>query len=97
MSDTGISDAFSIGLSANYIGKYYGDFTNTEERITGDYAVARFNINFEQDNWFIAGFINNAFDEDAQVSREPVGGRYPQGYAAIVDPRNLGFSITCHF
>jgi len=91
------SDELSIALSANYVDDYFGDFTNTNERVAGGYTLARLNVNYELENWLIAGFINNAFDENALITREPAGGRYPDGYAAIVDPRNVGLSVTYSF
>ncbi|WP_444927062.1 TonB-dependent receptor [Microbulbifer sp. TRSA002] len=94
-----ISDALSVGLSANYVGEYYGDFTNTEERVAGDYTLARLNVNYEGEDWSIAAYVNNAFNEEGFLTIEPAveGGRYPDGYAAIVEPRNIGVSATYRF
>ncbi|WP_445363605.1 TonB-dependent receptor [Microbulbifer sp. ANSA003] len=94
-----ISDALSVRLSANYVGEYYGDFTNTEERVAGDYTLARLNVNYEGEDWSIAAYVNNAFNEEGFLTIEPAveGGRYPDGYAAIVEPRNIGVSATYRF
>ncbi|WP_444957044.1 TonB-dependent receptor [Microbulbifer sp. ZKSA002] len=94
-----ISDALSVGLSANYVDEYYGDFTNTEERVAGDYTLARLNVNYEGEDWSIAAYVNNAFNEEGFLTIEPAveGGHYPDGYAAIVEPRNVGLSATYRF
>lgn len=91
------NDAFNVGLSVNYVDDYFGDFNNTEERIAGGYTLARLKANYEADNWSVAAFINNALGEEEFVSREPPSGRYPTGYVAIVDPRNVGVSVTYSF
>ncbi|WP_445354824.1 TonB-dependent receptor [Microbulbifer sp. EKSA008] len=91
------NDALSVGISANYVAEYYGDFANTEERVAGDYTLARLNVNYEGEDWNIAAFINNALDEEAYTNREPAGRSYPDGYAAIIDPRNFGVSATYRF
>jgi outer membrane receptor protein involved in Fe transport len=92
-----LTEALNIGLSVNYIDEYYGDFANTEERKAGDYVLTRFNVNYETENWLIAAFVNNALNEQALVSNEPVGRGYPRGYSAIVEPRNIGASVTYSF
>ncbi|AWF80430.1 TonB-dependent receptor [Microbulbifer sp. A4B17] len=92
-----ITDAINLGISANYVGEYYGDFTNTEERVAGDYVLTRLNANYEGQDWSISAYINNAFDEEGYLTVEPVGARYPDGYVAIVEPRNIGVSATYHF
>ncbi|MFA0812323.1 TonB-dependent receptor [Microbulbifer epialgicus] len=91
------SDALNVGFSANYVGEYYGDFTNTEERVAGDYTLVRLNINYEVENWTVSAFVNNALDEEAYLTLEPVSIRNPEGYAAIVDPHNVGMSVTYNF
>ncbi|MCP8898466.1 TonB-dependent receptor [Gilvimarinus xylanilyticus] len=92
-----LTDSFSIGATANYVGEYFGDFANTEERVAGDYTLLRLNANYEVGNWLITAFVNNATDEEALLSQEPVSGRYPYGYKSIVDPRNAGASVTYSF
>ncbi len=92
-----LNEAFNIGASMNYVGEYFGDFANTEERIAGDYTLVRLNANYEVNNWLVTAYVNNAFDEDAYLSVEPSGRRYPDGYVAIVDPRNIGVSVTYKF
>lgn len=92
-----LTDQLTFSVSANYVGEYYGDFENTEERVAGDYVLARMSLNYETDNWIFNAFVNNAFDEKAVLSRSPAARNYPDGYAAIVDPRNFGVSVTYQF
>ncbi|RUP83338.1 TonB-dependent receptor [Alteromonas sp. KS69] len=92
-----VTDAISVGGSVRYIGEYFGDFTNTAERVAGDYTIARFTANYTSDNWLLTAYLDNAFDETALVSQEPVSTRYPSGYAAVVDPRTVGVSATYRF
>ncbi len=84
-------------MSGNYVGEYYSDINNTEEREAGDYVISRVNIDYQNDAWRISGFVNNLFDEQAITVTEPAGRRYPDGYAAIVDPRNIGVNVTYSF
>lgn len=92
-----LNDKWSAGATARYIGEYYGDFTNTAERVAGDYTLVRVNANYTADNWLITAYIDNLFDETALVSQEPVSARYPAGFASIADPRNVGVSVTYRF
>ena len=92
-----LTEQFNIGISANYVDEYYGDFANTEERKAGGYVLTRLNVNYETENWLIAVFVNNALNEQALISNEPVGRSYPKGYSAIVEPRNIGASVTYSF
>ncbi|WP_076416573.1 TonB-dependent receptor [Shewanella sp. UCD-KL12] len=91
------SDELTFGMSGNYVGEYYSDINNSEERIAGDYVISRINIDYQNDAWRISGFVNNLFDEQAITVTEPAGRRYPDGYAAIVDPRNIGVNVTYSF
>lgn len=72
-------------------------FENTAERIAGDYTLVRFTANYTSDNWLLTAYIDNAFNETALVTQEPVGAPYPAGYAAVVDPRTVGVSATYRF
>lgn len=92
-----LNDAFSVGVSGNYVGEYFADIDNTESRIAGDYVVARLSVDYQKDNWRISGFINNMFDEQAMTVNEPPSANYVNGYAAIIDPRNLGVSVMYSF
>lgn len=92
-----LTEELSIGASVNYIDEYFGDILNTEERKAGGYTLTRFNVNYVNDNWFVSVFINNALDEEGLTAVEPVGRSYPLGYAAIVEPRNMGASVTYSF
>ncbi len=95
--DFWFTEQFQVGATVSYVDEYYGDFANTDERVGGDYTLVRLTASYELENWLFNGFVNNALDEDAIVSQEPVSGRYPEGYAAIVDPRNVGVSLTYRF
>ena len=90
-------EGFDIGFSANYVDDYFGEITNSEERVAGDYKVTKLDLSYEQENWLLTVFINNVFDEQALTTIEPEGSRYPQGYAGIVDPRTTGASVTYRF
>ncbi|WNO11466.1 TonB-dependent receptor [Teredinibacter sp. KSP-S5-2] len=91
------TEGFHIGVSANYVDEYYGDFSNTEERIAGDYTLVRVNSGYQFDHWKISAFVNNALDEEGIVTKEPAGRRYPTGYVSVVTPRNIGVSVTYSF
>lgn len=91
------TSAFSVGAGANYVGEYFGDFNNTEERVAGDYTLIRLNANYIVDHWQVQAFINNALDEEGILTEEPVSGRYPAGYVAIVAPRTIGASVIYSF
>ena len=92
-----LNDTFNVGVSVRYIGEYFGDFSNTEERVAGDYTLVRLTAGYETDNWSVTAFVDNLFDETAIVTQEPVSARNPAGYAAIADPRNVGVSATYKF
>ena len=84
-------------MSANYVDEYYGDLTNTEERVAGGYTITRATISYNSDDWLMSAYINNALDEEAFTSVEPASGRYPTGYVAVVSPQTLGASVTYRF
>lgn len=91
------SEGLYFGISANYVDEYYGDFSNTKERIAGDYTLVRLNAGYEVDHWKASVFINNALDEGGIVTREPAGRRYPTGYVSVVTPRSIGVSVAYSF
>jgi outer membrane receptor protein involved in Fe transport len=92
-----LTEVLNFGVSVNYVDEYYGDFANTDERKAGGYVLTRLNVNYETENWLIAAFVNNALGEEELVNNEPAGRSYPKGYSAIVDPRNIGASVTYSF
>lgn len=77
--------------------EYYGDLTNTQERIAGGYTITRATISYDSEHWLMSAYINNAFDEEEYTSVEPASGRYPTGYVAVVNPQTLGASVTYRF
>ncbi len=91
------TDSLKVNLSANYVDEFYGDLTNTEERVAGDYTLTRLTITYDTEQWLMSAFINNAFDEQEYTAREPASGRYPQGYVGVVNPQTLGASVTYRF
>ncbi|AQS37891.1 outer membrane receptor for ferrienterochelin and colicins [Shewanella psychrophila] len=91
------NDELSFGLSGNYVGEYFADINNTEERVAGDYVVSRFNVDYQTGEWRVSAFVNNLFDEQALTVNDPPSGRYPDGYAAVIDPRNVGVNVTYTF
>ncbi|ABE53911.1 TonB-dependent receptor [Shewanella denitrificans OS217] len=92
-----VNDELTLGLSGNYVGEYYADINNTTERVAGDYVVSRLNLDYQNDQWRVSGFVNNLFDEQALTVNEPANRSYPQGYAAIIEPRAFGVSVTYSF
>lgn len=92
-----LTDEFTFGLSGNYVSEYFGDIDNTEDRVAGDYVVSRLNVDYQNDAWRISAYVNNLFDEQGITTFEPASGRYPTGYAAIIDPRNVGATVTYQF
>ncbi|MEI6894848.1 MAG: TonB-dependent receptor [Colwellia sp.] len=92
-----LTDALTTSFSYNMVDEYFGEVSNTEERVAGDYQVARVSINYEMEQWQFNLFVNNAFDEEGITAFEPISDRYTQGYAGIVDPRTFGGSVTFSF
>jgi outer membrane receptor protein involved in Fe transport len=92
-----LTDALTTSFSYNMVDEYFGEVSNTKERVAGDYQVARVSVNYEMEQWQFNLFVNNAFDEEGITAFEPIGRRYPQGYAGIVDPRTFGGSVTFSF
>ncbi|SFD41499.1 TonB-dependent receptor [Pseudoalteromonas denitrificans] len=92
-----ILDGLNIGISTNFVDEYYGDFTNTPERIAGDYILTRFTASYQTENWHINAFVNNAQDKQEVTSVSPADRRYPEGYASIVQPKTIGLSATYSF
>ena len=92
--DYWLNESIKLGLSANYVGEFYGDFTNDPKTKAGDYVITRFNLQYKNDNWQISAYIDNVFDEKAYTMRTPPGRRLPHGSVAVEDPRNLGISMT---
>jgi len=91
------TDSLKVNVSANYVDEYYGDLTNTQERIAGGYTITRATISYDSEHWLMSAYINNALDEEAYTSVEPASGRYPTGYVAVVNPQTLGASVTYRF
>ncbi len=77
--------------------EYYGDLTNTQERIAGGYTITRATISYDSEHWLMSAYINNAFDEEEYTSVEPASGHYPTGYVAVVNPQTPGASVTYRF
>ena len=95
--DYWVNDDLNLGVSVKYVSEYFGDLENTDTRVAGDYTVTRLNANYETGNWLLAAFINNAFDEKAFTTVDPASRIYPDGYVAVVEPRNVGVSVTYSF
>ena len=92
-----LTNDFNLGASANYVGEYFGDLTNSQERIAGDYTLVKLNASYQWDQWLISAFVNNALGEDAFTLVEPAGQSSRTGYVAVVEPRNVGLSVTYNF
>ncbi|ABX50646.1 TonB-dependent receptor [Shewanella baltica] len=92
-----LNDELTFGLSGNYVGEYFADINNTEDRVAGDYVVTRFSVDYQANSWRVSGFVNNLFDEQALTVNEPPSRSYVDGYAAIIDPRNIGVSVMYNF
>ena len=92
-----LTNDLSIRASVVHVDEYYGEISNSEERIAGNYTLINASINYELENWLFNAFVNNAGDKQAITVQEPPGRRFPDGYAGIVDPRTIGGSITYRF
>lgn len=91
------TDELSTNVNYNIVDEYYGEFTNSPERVAGDYQVARVSVSYELEQWQVNLFINNAFDEKGITTLEPSGRVYPDGYAGIINPKTIGGSVTYNF
>ncbi|TXS94034.1 TonB-dependent receptor plug domain-containing protein [Parahaliea maris] len=91
------TDHFGAGIFAQYVDEYFGDLENTDERIAGDYTLARLTANYRSDAWSVSAYVNNVFDEEAITVREPPGRSAALGYAGIIDPRTYGVTVTFSF
>lgn len=92
-----ITEGFDIGGSLQYVGGYYGDVENTDEREIGGYSLVDMSTNYETGSWLISAYINNLTDKQAERVKEPVGRSYPLGFADIVEGRHAGVSATYSF
>lgn len=92
-----LTEEWKLDLSSNYVGEFYGDLNNTEERTAGDYVLTRVSVNYSADAWMVSAYVNNAFDEYGLTTRDPASSAYPNGYVAMVNPRTLGASVTYRF
>ncbi|BAJ02479.1 TonB-dependent receptor [Shewanella violacea] len=92
-----LTDELTFGLSGNYVAEYFGDIANSEERVAGDYIVSRLNVDYQTDQWRVSAYVNNLFDEQALTVNEPASRLYPTGYAAVIDPTNIGVSVMYSF
>ena len=92
-----LTEGFSIRVSFVHVDEYYGEISNSEERIAGNYTLINGSINYELENWIFNAFVNNVGDKQAITVKEPPGRRFPDGYAGIVDPRTVGGSVTYRF
>ncbi|QTH70281.1 TonB-dependent receptor [Pseudoalteromonas xiamenensis] len=91
------SDAFSVNINTQYVGEFFADLQNSEERVAGDYVLTRAAITYEYEHWQLNAYLNNLFDEHGYTTREPASTRYPDGYAAVVKPRTFGISATYRY
>ncbi|WP_167854844.1 TonB-dependent receptor [Mangrovimicrobium sediminis] len=91
------SSAFGAGAQVRYVDEYYGDLENSDERVAGDYYLARAYADITLDHWSISAYVNNLTDEEAFTVREPPGRSAADGYVAFVDPRTVGVTVTYHF
>lgn len=92
-----LSDKFTMSAFASYVDEYFGDMNNTTERIAGGYTTARINLDYQIDEWRVSAFVNNTFDKKAFTVAEPPGRTIPEGYVAVVEPRNVGVNVTYSF
>ena len=89
-----LTQELHAGASVNYVDDYFGDFNNTDGRVAGGYTLTRVFANYDTGHWSVSAFVNNLLDEEEILTNEPAGGRYPNGYSAIIEPRNMGLSVT---
>lgn len=92
-----LNEQWKLDVSSNYVGEFYGDLNNTQERTAGDYVLTRASVNYSSEAWMVSAFVNNAFDEHGLTTRDPASTTYPNGYVAMVNPRTVGASATYSF
>ncbi|NTS78052.1 TonB-dependent receptor [Catenovulum sp. SM1970] len=86
-----------FAVDTTYVGEFYADIQNLESQQAGDYSTTRFSADYVFNNWRIAAFVNNVFDDDTMTVKQEPSQRNPEGYFAILDPRNMGVSVTYNF
>ncbi|MEM1262257.1 MAG: TonB-dependent receptor [Pseudomonadota bacterium] len=87
--------------TASYTGEQYSDVTNLEINRTSDYTIVNARAGYRNDNWRIAVFADNLFDERfvgrsgiQSVSTDTgVAADNPQPFFAVNDPRVVGVEI----
>jgi iron complex outermembrane receptor protein len=110
--DVGSMQAFVQG-AAVHVGERTSDLRIAEREILGDldaYTTADFSAGISKDNWSLSVYVNNAFDERAEISRftncsESVCGasgvvpEYPNGqvYTVTNQPRTFGIKWSQEF
>lgn len=92
-----LADSLSVGVDANYVGRYYGDINNTKERISGNYSVLNARADYSYEHWDFSMFVKNLANRKDFLVSEPPGRRYPAGFKAILQPRTFGFSVTYNY
>lgn len=92
-----LTHALQLGIKSRYAGKYFGEFTNRDDHIAGDYTLTNMNISYQINRWQVDAFINNISDEHKLTYRGTKSKRLPHGRAGIVEPRTIGASVTCRF
>lgn len=93
-----LNPAMQIAASARYVGEYFSDVDNTPSTRAGDYTLYRLSARYTAANWSLDSYINNLLDEEAITLRgSPRPPSAPDGYASIIDRRNIGLTFTYHF
>ncbi|MBD1583725.1 TonB-dependent receptor [Pseudoalteromonas sp. S16_S37] len=92
-----VTDQLNMRFSTVKVDEYFTEIGNTQERVAGNYTISRIQAEYEIDNWLFSAFINNVFDEKAFNYVEPAGRHYEHGYVGVIDPKNMGASITYRY
>jgi outer membrane receptor protein involved in Fe transport len=110
--DIGSMESFVQGALV-YVGERKSDLRIAEGEILGKlgaYTIADFSAGIRKDNWSVSAYVNNLFDERADLSRftqcaESVCGaagvvpEYPNGqiYTITTQPRTIGIRFSQDF
>ena len=92
---------FFASGNASYASSQYSDVTNLEENKVGDYTLVNLRAGYRRNNWSVAAFVDNLFDERF-AGRQGVYNVNPgtgvsepaaAPFFAVNDPRIYGMEI----
>ncbi|MEM9684199.1 MAG: TonB-dependent receptor, partial [Pseudomonadota bacterium] len=62
-ADYEVIEDLTLGSRVRYVGSYFSNVDNAQDRKAGDYLVADFQISYAYENVEAFAFVNNAFDK----------------------------------